>query len=314
MSPLEIVFRKKLLPQFQGILENIFSDEFYRDGNFYFGPSGEIPFISGVPRFTSVDSYAKSFSYQWSIFSNTQLDSASNSDLTFRDLTSKIAISPDDFREKLVLDIGVGIGRHAEYFCKSGAYVIGVDLSSSVEKAAHNLRKYPNFVAVQCDLFNLPFRKLSFDLAYSIGVLHHTPNWIRALEAVSTQVKVGGVLAAWLYGQQFSRRDEWIPFTSQFELHRFLNFCELLCTVGRDNSAESNGSFLLPSLIARHFPFSVHHETLERSILALFDGYSPRYHAVTTSDEVCKQLAVLGFASETGSIEASAKGIRKQIT
>jgi len=310
MHPLEKAFRKKLDPTFLSVLATIFSDSLELSGNFFIDGSKEIPFVKGVPRFVSGESYVKSFSTQWGVFAETQLDSASGSTLTLDDLVSKTQIQPTDFKGKVVLDVGVGIGRHAEYFCKAGAFVIGVDLSSSVEQASNNLSSWPNFVAIQADLFKLPLTPESFDLVYSIGVLHHTPSWSSGLETISTYVKDGGLLSVWLYGEQFARRDEWIPYTSRIDHEIFLEFCRLLSVTHRKNYLGSADGVSLHDLFRIHFPFSVHHETLDRTLLALFDGYSPAYHAVTTSNNISLQMKKMGFLPKPGKIQASALGIK----
>jgi SAM-dependent methyltransferase len=52
---------------------------------------------------------------------------------------------------------------------------------------------------VQADIFALPFRDETFDVAYSIGVLHHTPDTATAFRRVAATVKKGGHLAVYLY-------------------------------------------------------------------------------------------------------------------
>jgi SAM-dependent methyltransferase len=54
---------------------------------------------------------------------------------------------------------------------------------------------------VQADISNLPFRN-PFDLAYSIGVLHHLPVPKEGFLALSRHVKPGGRISAWVYGKE----------------------------------------------------------------------------------------------------------------
>ena len=52
---------------------------------------------------------------------------------------------------------------------------------------------------VQADLTRLPLAEGVFDLAFSIGVLHHGPDPRGAFREVARRVKPGGRLAVWLY-------------------------------------------------------------------------------------------------------------------
>jgi SAM-dependent methyltransferase len=93
----------------------------------------------------------------------------------------------------------VGAGRYAEVMTRWGAEVVGVDLTRAVDAAAENLRQVPTAHLVQADIFALPFRDGTFDLAYSIGVLHHTPDTAGAFRCVAATVKKGGQLAIYVY-------------------------------------------------------------------------------------------------------------------
>jgi SAM-dependent methyltransferase len=67
----------------------------------------------------------------------------------------------------------------------------------------------------------MPFRDGTFDRAYSIGVLHHTPDPRRAFDRVAAAVKPGGSLAVYLYhrygfGPRFS--DFWRAITTRLPL------------------------------------------------------------------------------------------------
>ena len=116
----------------------------------------------------------------------------------------KTGIEPSTLRDKLVLDAGCGGGRYARLLGEQGARVIGVDLSSAVDKAAEICAPYPDVAIVQADLLNLPLADGVFDAAFSIGVLHHSPDARRAFAEVLRKVKPGGRLAVWLY-----RKNTW---------------------------------------------------------------------------------------------------------
>lgn len=306
------VFEKNLSSEFNDQLNKAFvGDVEILSGSLIRATGKDIPIVKRVPRFVATDSYASSFTYQWKRFSRTQLDSEQHSDLTLRDLVSKLQLKPEFFRNKLVLDIGVGVGRHAEYFCKAGAFFIGIDLSESIVQAEANLRKYSNAVVCQADLFDLPFNPGVFDLVYSVGVLHHTPSWKNALSSIASLPRTGkGLLSVWLYGEAFSRRDEWIKFTKQFDKEVFLNLCEFLVCAHRKAKVQNQLPSSLLRLVAQHFPFSVHHPNEERSVLALFDGYSPDFHAVTSSKQLADEMRLQGYSVRPGEVQASCIGQR----
>lgn len=116
-------------------------------------------------------------------------------------------LRPEFFREKVVLDAGCGIGRHAYHAARYGAReVIGIDLSEAVETAYRNFGRLPNAHVVQADVYRPPFRRGPaggpFDFVYSIGVLHHLPDPRAGFESLLRYVRPGGSIFAWVYGQE----------------------------------------------------------------------------------------------------------------
>jgi SAM-dependent methyltransferase len=109
--------------------------------------------------------------------------------------------SDAQYRGRVLLDAGVGAGRFAEQAAAKGAQVFGVDLTTAVDAAYRNIGTRENVHLIQADIFALPFRAHTFDLAYSIGVLHHTPNPPAAFARVAETVKPRGRLAVYLYAR-----------------------------------------------------------------------------------------------------------------
>jgi len=244
-----------------------------------------------VPRFVETDAYTGSFSRQWEIFRETQIDSVQGTSLAEQDIRAKTGLTPEDVRGRLVLDAGVGAGRVAEVLAGWGAHVVGVDLSRSVESARDNLAGSPDAVVVQGDLMDPPFRPGVFDLVVSLGVLHHTPSTRDALASIAGLVKPGGRIAVWVYSEAYARRKEWIPTTSRIPLEAFFDWCTWTVGTLRDGGRPALLESARPAM-----PFSLHHPTADRSVLALFDGYTPTYHGVHTNAELACWLAEFGFA------------------
>ena len=67
--------------------------------------------------------------------------------------------------------------------------------------AAKNTAGRATLDVVQADLFKLPFKPDVFDMAYSVGVLHHTPDASGAFRSVSTHVRPGGSLHIFVHAQ-----------------------------------------------------------------------------------------------------------------
>jgi uncharacterized protein YbaR (Trm112 family)/ubiquinone/menaquinone biosynthesis C-methylase UbiE len=157
------------------------------------------PIVAGIPRFVARDGYAESFGDEWHRFRTVQLDSANGTRESEVAFAGKTGLKAEDVKGRLVLDAGVGAGRYAEVVARWGAEVVGVDLTRAVDAAAENLRTQPAVHLVQADIFALPFREETFDIAYSIGVLHHTPDTAGAFRRVAAMVKKGGQLAVYIY-------------------------------------------------------------------------------------------------------------------
>ena len=148
--------------------------------------------VEGIPRLAG-ETYVASFGRQWNRYDVARPE---EDEATFR---VKTGLDPRQLAGKLVLDAGCGGGRYAALLGSHGARVVGIDLSSAVEKAATLCAPYPGVRIVQGDLLELPLAEAAFDAAFSIGVLHHSPDPHRAFRQVAARVKPGGRLAVWLY-------------------------------------------------------------------------------------------------------------------
>jgi SAM-dependent methyltransferase len=100
-----------------------------------------------------------------------------------------------------VLEIGVGMGADYLEWLKAGAKATGVDLSSiSLERA----RRRCELAGFQSDLRvadaeHLPFPDDSFDIVYSYGVMHHSPDTPRCVAEAWRVLKPGGEARLMLY-------------------------------------------------------------------------------------------------------------------
>jgi glycosyltransferase involved in cell wall biosynthesis/ubiquinone/menaquinone biosynthesis C-methylase UbiE len=102
-----------------------------------------------------------------------------------------------------VLEIGGGLGTDLSQFARHGAVVTDLDLSGGhLEHAKENfaLRGLPG-TFVHHDAETLPFPDNSFDVVYSNGVLHHTPNTRQVVEEIRRVLKPGGKAIVMMYAE-----------------------------------------------------------------------------------------------------------------
>jgi len=100
-----------------------------------------------------------------------------------------------------VLEIGCGLGTDGAEFARAGADYTGVDLTeAAVSLARRNFEQQGLPGAFRtADAENLDFADASFDLVYSHGVLHHTPDTARSVREVHRVLRPGGRAVVMLY-------------------------------------------------------------------------------------------------------------------
>lgn len=118
------------------------------------------------------------------------------------------------FSGKKVLEVGVGAGTDFIQWVRAGVHAYGIDLTHeailniSKRLAAENLRAYDLQVA---DAEQLPYPDNSFDLVYSWGVIHHSPDTAKCLAEIVRVTKPGGAIKLMIYHR-----------SSLFALYRYL--------------------------------------------------------------------------------------------
>ncbi len=100
-----------------------------------------------------------------------------------------------------VLEVGVGMGADYLEWLKAGAHATGVDLSSgSLERARQRCELAGFRPDLQhADAEHLPFPDNTFDVVYSYGVMHHSPDTARCLREAWRVLKPGGQARIMVY-------------------------------------------------------------------------------------------------------------------
>jgi SAM-dependent methyltransferase len=100
-----------------------------------------------------------------------------------------------------VLEIGCGLGTDGAQFAKAGADYTGIDLTEAAIELARRRFEVSGLRGEfrVADAENLDFADQSFDLVYSHGVLHHTPDTARAVQEIHRVLKPGGRAIVMLY-------------------------------------------------------------------------------------------------------------------
>ncbi|HZI19594.1 MAG TPA: class I SAM-dependent methyltransferase [Pyrinomonadaceae bacterium] len=100
-----------------------------------------------------------------------------------------------------VLEIGCGLGTDGARFARAGALYTGVDLTEAAISLARRRFELEGLAGEfrVADAERLDFADESFDLVYSHGVLHHTPDTEAAVREVHRVLRPGGRAVVMLY-------------------------------------------------------------------------------------------------------------------
>lgn len=108
----------------------------------------------------------------------------------------------DKFKDKNMLEVGVGAGTDFLQWVRGGAIAHGIDLTQqAIDHVKHRLNLYglkaKEFKVADCE--SLPYDDNYFDLVYSWGVIHHTPDTPKALKEIIRVLKPDGKAKVMIY-------------------------------------------------------------------------------------------------------------------
>lgn len=101
-----------------------------------------------------------------------------------------------------ILEIGCGTGQMSLYLARGDRVVIGADLArESLQLAAAAARRFglDRVQFIETDLHHPGLRAGSFDVVYSSGVLHHTPDPRASFARIAQLARPGGMIVLGLY-------------------------------------------------------------------------------------------------------------------
>jgi len=137
------------------------------------------------------------FGYSWSIFSEILPEHREQ----FVRWTA--ALPRDVWKGAQILDAGCGIGRNTHWAMVEGAAGgVAFDIDErSLAAARKNLKSHSTIEVRNQSIYDLR-EKDYFNIAFSIGVVHHLAEPEAALRQLTRAVKPGGFVLIWVYGHE----------------------------------------------------------------------------------------------------------------
>ncbi len=239
-------------------------------------------------------------------------------------------IDASGLRGKTVLEVGCGMGKYVKVVSEHARETIGMDLSEALVRARREIGERTKVHLLQGNILAPPLRRESIDFAYSVGVLHHTPDCHQAFLRSASLVKSGGALAVWLYPSDptpgaYARRVHWIqddvirPVTCRLPpaVLRWLSAGLGRLTFVRDRYAEryrATGSRFAYRVAMAAGALAVgRHKDPEIAAFLNFDWYSPQYRSYHTEEQLRGWYREAGF-EETRILPQRVSGIAVKAT
>jgi len=142
------------------------------------------------------------FGYEWNHYAEMRPEYEEQ----FRRWTMHLA--PENWAGKSFLDVGCGMGRNSYWPMRYGARNgVSIDVDArSLESARKTLAQFPDVLVRELSAYDINREYTGqFDIAMSIGVIHHLEFPERALANMAHAVKPGGQVLIWVYGLENNR-------------------------------------------------------------------------------------------------------------
>jgi SAM-dependent methyltransferase len=137
------------------------------------------------------------FGYSW----DTYADLLPEHEDQFRRWTAPL--QAEDWRGKIFLDAGCGMGRNSYWPLRDGAArCVAIDMDDrTLARARQTLKGFANAEVRRQSIYEIA-EENAFDIAFSIGVVHHLADPPAAVARLARAVRPGGKVLVWLYGRE----------------------------------------------------------------------------------------------------------------
>lgn len=165
----------------------------------------------------------------------------------------------EKWRGKRVLEIGCGLGTDAVNFARAGAVYTGLDISEeSLNLAKRRFEVFGlrgEFLASNAEVFPAELEGQKFDLIYSFGVLHHTPEPSRAMANVRQVMAPGSEFRLMMYAKNSWKN---IMIEHGFDQPEAQSGCPVAYTYTQDELRDLLHDFEILEMRQEHiFPYVV---------------------------------------------------------
>lgn len=162
---------------------------------------------------------------------------------------------------KKVLEIGCGIGTDAVNFARNGAIYTGLELS---DKSLEITKKRFEVYGLKGNFYNIDAQNLEellmhvgneYDLIYSFGVIHHSPNPQKIVDNCYNLLKHNGTLKIMVYA-----KNSWKKFMidHNYDQYEAQNNCPVAFTYDKDDINEMFKDYQNIEILQDHiFPYKI---------------------------------------------------------
>ncbi|OGX10096.1 MAG: hypothetical protein A2306_05440 [Omnitrophica WOR_2 bacterium RIFOXYB2_FULL_38_16] len=285
------------------------------------------PIINGIPRFVPPSFYknyqlksneeqtAKSFGDKWREKRNQHLGDVFQDQVSLKEQFMAMlgCNTATEFKNllknaKLTLNAGCGVA-WSEYLFNYNKNTMRhcIDLSLAVETAYQRTKANKNMIVSQASIFELPYADQTFDIVYSNGVIHHTPDAEKAFMSLAKKVKTNGLIGIYIYNVKPLLREladtEIRKTTTKMSYEECMTFSKQMTTLGKafkqfktplnitediDILGMKKGKYDLQTFIYDHIIKCWYNPKWDETYADLVnqDWYNPYYASHHTKEEV----------------------------